>query len=237
MTDKEIKKMIKNAYVLEATESETRFVKTHTKRSLQIVDVLKLELRYMGLQSILAGFALCLICLFMVKIENLETMWAFSSMIPFGVMIPMILLSRSERCGMDEMEATCRFSLRFVRLVRMCIIGVFTLVLFMGVGIIMRTRLAITFIDYIVCVITPYLVSDFGAMLVARRWHNKENIYGIFVVCIVSSLIPFVIKLFRQSGFLSDVAIVVITAILLIAVVRESIKYVKESENLSWNLC
>lgn len=74
-------------------------------------------------------------------------------------------------------------------------------------------------------------------MLVTRRWHRKENIYGIFAVCITSSLIPFVVKHFRQSGFLSDVAIVVITVTLLIAIIRECIKYVKESENISWNLC
>ena len=237
MTDKEIKKMIKNAYVLPTTESETRFVKRNEKRSLQIVDVLKVEFEFMGLQSILAGFALCLLCLLVVKMENLETMCFFSSMIPFGAMIPMILLSKSERCGMDEMEAACRFSLRFVRLVRMCIIGVFTLALFIGIGIILRTRFAITGIDYLACVITPYLVSDFGAMLVTRRWHSKDNIYGIFAACITSSLIPFVVKHFMQSGFLSDVAIVVITVTLLIAIIRESIKYVKESENISWNLC
>ena len=138
---------------------------------------------------------------------------------------------------MDEMEASCRFSLRFVRLVRMCIIGVFALVLFLCVGTIMKTLYAFTVIDYIAYVITPYLASDFGAMLVTRRWHSKENIYGIFAACITSSLIPFVVKHFRQSGFLSDVAIVVITVTLLIAIIRESIKYVKESENISWNLC
>lgn len=237
MTDKELKKLLKGAYALQTTESEKRFVRRYEKRSLQTIDVLRLEFRYMGLQSILAGAILCLLCMLMVKMEDTDMMWMLSSLIPLCAVIPMILLSKSERCGMDEMEASCRFSLRFVRLVRMCIIGAFALVLFLCVGTIMKTLYAFTVIDYIAYVITPYLASAFGAMLVTRRWHGKENIYGILAVCILSGLVPFVVKTFMQSGLLSDVAIVMIAAILLTAVIRESIKYVKESEYISWNLC
>lgn len=237
MTDKELKEELKNAYSLQTSAREINFVRRYEKRSLRILEVLKLEFRYMGLQSVLAGVLLCLLCALVVKVENTDMMWTFSSLIPFGALIPLFFLSKSEKYGMDEMEASCRFSLSFIRLVRMCIIGVFTLGLLLGVGIIVKTLCDLTIIDYMACVITPYLTSDLGAMYVTRRWHKKENIYGIFAVCIVSSLVPFVVRLFRQSGLLSDATIVIISAVLLLAVIRESIKYVKESENLSWNLC
>lgn len=237
MTDKDLKKMLKNAYALPATENEKSFIRRNEKRSLRLFDVMKLEFRYMGLSCILAGVVLCLLCLVAVKMNDVDKMWFFSSLIPICAVIPLILLSRSERCGMAEMEVSCRFSLRYIRLVRMCIIGVFALGLLSTIGGIMKALCAVAIIDYIACVITPYLVSDFGAMLVTRRWHGKENIYGILAVCIASSLVPFAVKQFRQSGFLTDTAIVVIAAALLIAVIRESVMYVKESEIISWNLC
>lgn len=237
MRDKELKKKLKNAYSLQVTKSEKNFLRRYEKRTLRLMDVLQLEFRYMGLQSIPAGVLFCLVCALVVKMENMDMIWTFSSMIPFCAVIPMILLSKSERNGMDEVEASCRFSLNFIRLVRMCIIGAFTLGLFLSAGIILKILCDFSIIDYIAGIITPYLVSDLGAMYVTRRWHKKDNIYGIFAMCVASSLVPLAVKLFRQTGVLSDSAIVVISAALLIAVIRESIKYVKESENISWNLC
>jgi len=236
MTEKEIKEMLKEAYALPSTESGKRFIRRYEKRSLQIFDVIKLEFRYMGAKSILLLLALCMLFMLLVKTNNTDTIWLLSSLLPFFAVIPVTLLSKSERYGMDELEASCRFSLTFIRLVRMCIIGVATLGIFLITGIAMRVLYAFSITDYIVCIITPYLVSDFGAILVTRRWHDKQNIYGILAVCIVSSLVPFVEKIIRQSGILPDAAIVAISGVLLIAVLRESILYIKESENVSWNL-
>lgn len=233
MTDKELKNMIKNAYALPTTESEKRFVRSYEKRYLQIKDVLKSEFKYMGFKSILSGVILCLIFITVMKMDNSDKMWVISAMIPFCAVIPMVLISRSERYGMDEIEASCRFSLRFLRFVRMFIIGIFTIGLLLSIGIIMKVLSAFTIIEYIACVLTPYLISDLGAMIVTRRWHGNENVYGIFAVCIASSLVPFIVKMLR----LHDTAIVAIAAVIFIAVIRECVKYVKESENISWNLC
>lgn len=237
MTDRELKRMIKNAYDLPITENEKSFIRRYEKRSLQIFDVIKLELEYMRLTSILMGAVWGVFIYLAYRMKDTDTMWVCSSLIPFCAVIPIILLSKSERYKMDEIEASCRFSLRFIKLVRMCIIGVFALGLLLGAGIIMKVLYSFTIIDYTVCVITPYLVSDYGAMLVTRRWHGKGNIFGVLAVCIVSSLVPSTVKMFRQTGILPDAVIVAIAGILLVAIIRESLMYIKESENVSWNLC
>ena len=47
MTDKEIMKMLKNAYALPETEKEKHFVRKYEKRSLQISDIIRTEFPYM----------------------------------------------------------------------------------------------------------------------------------------------------------------------------------------------
>ena len=92
-------------------------------------------------------------------------------------------------------------------------------------------------VDCLVLVAVPYLVSTYGAMIVTRKWHSKDNIFGILTVCLFSGLIPFATKSARLSGQISDKVIILLIAILLAAIVRECRLYIKESEDLSWNLC
>lgn len=237
MTDKEIKRMISNAYMLPETDKGRSFVRNHEKRSLRIMDILKVEFRYMGIPSVFSSLFLWVLFLIVSRTRDMDVIWIVSALIPLCAIVPMILLSGSERYGMDELEASSRFSLRYVRLVRMLIIGLFTIGVFGGIGIIMKTISFISCIDYMIFVVIPYLLSDFGAMLVARKWYGKENIFGIIAVCVLGSLIPYGIRMIRNAGRLPDVILVSLTVFLLVAVIGECVLYVKESENISWNLC
>ena len=237
MTDREIKEMLKNAYTLSESQNEKRFVRKYEKRSLQILEIIKLEIRYMGVQSIMSGMVFTVLMWMIAKTENMDLIWAVSSMIPVCAMVPMILLSRSERNGMFELEASTRFSLRFVRLVRMFIVGIITMGLFIALGIVLKAIAILSGEDYLIMVVIPYLVSDLGAMSVTRKWHRKDNVIGIFALCIFCSFLPHAIRGIRIAGQLPDVFIGIVIIMLVALVIRECILYVKESENLSWNLC
>ena len=105
MTDKEIKKMLSNAYSTNESIKGKKFVNNHEKRSRRILDVFKIELRYMGLQSVVAGLILCLLFLIVAHMNDINFMWTMSSLIPICAALPIFLLSKSERYGMDELEA------------------------------------------------------------------------------------------------------------------------------------
>lgn len=237
MTDREIVKRVRTAYALSETAKGKRFVREHEKRSMQILDIIKLEFKYMGLQSLVAGIILCISFLIVAKTWDFDSVWTVSSLIPICAVIPVFFLSKSERCGMVELEASSRFSLRFVRLVRMFIIGLFTMGLFLAIGIILKSVSMVTEIEYVIFVIIPYLVSVFGAMLVARKWHGRENIFGLFGTCVFGSVLPFLIKEIRSAGVFPDLFLGVAAVILFVAVIREGYFYIKESENVSWNWC
>ena len=236
MTDRELKKMLAAAYTLPETAKEKQFIRRYEKRTLQIPDILRTEFRYMGWQSILTGAILCMIFGAVIKMGNPEMIWAVSALIPVAAVIPVLLLSRSERYGMAELEAASRFSLRFLRLVRMFIIGVFTLGLLLMLGVILRFFSVFTRIDYLMAVVIPYLTSVYGAMLIARKRQGKENVLWILAVCLLGGMLPFAMREIRNAGQLSGMVPAAVTAALFTAAVKECILYVKESENVSWNL-
>ena len=236
MTDKEIKMKLKNAYVVSETEKEKQFVRKYEERSLQLSSIIKMELRYMGLKSILTGIVPVALLLMAAGTEDTDMVWVIASFVPACVLTPMVLLSRSERFGMEELEAASRFSLRFIRIVRMFILGIFSLVLLFSVGIILRITATASVMDHMMLVVFPYLVSAYGAMLVTRKWHGKENIFGVLAVCVFGGLLPYAERAIRLSGQSANNIILLLIAMILGAMFRECKLYVKESENLSWNL-
>lgn len=237
MTDKEIKRMLKTAYASPETEKEKSFVRKNEKRSLQLSCIIKVEFRYMGLKSLLAGVILTALLLAAAKTEDTDMVWTFASFIPMCALIPMVLLSRSERYGMDELEAASRFSLCFIRIVRMLILGLFSMVLLLAAGVVLRVTGTASVMEQMALVVFPYLISAYGAMLVTRKWHGKENIFGVLAVCAFSGLLPYVIRPVILSGQLPNGVFLPVIVLLLGVMVRECTLYVKESENLSWNLC
>lgn len=237
MTDREIKKMLKHAYAWPETDKEKAFIRKYEKRSLQLISIIKIECRYMGIQSIYAGLVLCALLFLLARNQDMDMVWTLSSLIPIGALIPMVLLSRSERFGMSELEAASRFSLRYIRIVRMFIMGIFSTLLLLAVSLILQEASLGKPVDCLAFVAVPYLISTYGAMVVTRKWHSKDNIFGVLAVCLFSGLIPFATKMARLSGQLTDVVLILLSAVLLAAIIREARLYVKESENLSWNLC
>lgn len=237
MTDREIKKMLKAAYASPENEKEKVFIRRYEKRSLHLMSIIKIEARYMGIQSVYAGLVLCMLLFVLARNQDADMVWTVSSLIPVGSLIPMILLSGSERFGMAELEAVSRFSLRYIRTIRMFMMGIFSMVLLAAVSIILLAATVGNTVDCLVFVAVPYLISTYGAMIVTRKWHSRDNIFGVLAVCLFSGLIPFAVKAVRLSGQLSDKVIIFLAAVLLAAVIRECRLYVKESEDLSWNLC
>lgn len=67
MTNKELKKRLKNAYKTMPSEREKAFIRKYEKRRMQIFDVLKIEIKYMGLKSFLTGLFLCILLFLTAK--------------------------------------------------------------------------------------------------------------------------------------------------------------------------
>lgn len=233
MTDRELKAMLRQAYSSPETDQEKRFLRMYQKRSLHLGAILKMELRYMGFWSFLTGIVLCLLLLAAVKSGEMDTVWTISAFLPAGAFVPMVLLQRSERFGMQELEAASRFSLRFVRLVRMLILGLASMVLLLAVSLILKRNLDIGGMELLLIAFVPYLSSVLGGLMITRVWHRQESLLGLGAVCTLCGLLP---QLIREWN-LPDGMYLMLFIVLTLALVRESTLFVKESENVIWNLC
>lgn len=236
MTDKELKHMLKNAYVLPESDSSQRFIKEHEIRFRQLLDVIKNEFYYMGIKSIFAGLILCGLFVAMALNGDENMIWIMSSTLPICSLIPMIHILHSGKCGMCELEAASRFSLKFIRLIRMFILGIFSSVVILGGSIFLRKIWICGMLDIVIYMLFPYFVSIWGSLFIARKWHGKESEIGVPLICIATGFLPTIIREFRNVYIVPDYMYVILSVIIMVAAVRECVDYINERSDLSWNL-
>lgn len=239
MKIRNIKILLKTAYSLNESDSEKQFIRAYEEKHMQLWEVVKVEFGFMGIKSALAALIL-LIVLFAASFNNTEYgLWCVSSMLPLFAMLVAFIIGSSERYEMDELESACRFSLSFVRMVRMLIIGVISLVLLALCIAIIQRNSAETLIVIICCVSCPYLLNIFGCLFITRKIHNKEDIFACAGITCFTCLLPTLVKARILRMFMSACDLWAGIALLLIIIltVRESIIYVQEGDKKIWNLC
>ena len=237
MKNSELKAMLQNAYAVNPTEKENCFVRKYERRHMRFRDVLVLELKYMGIKSVAAGVILCAVLFFFARQGDVRVKWMASSLLPLFALLPSAIVGSSERYGMQELEASSRFSLQLIRMARMLIWGTLSLIIILLGTIFFQnyfeTNILITgcFVGF------PYLFSVWGCLLITRKWHSKDNIYGCVGVTVLSCMMPLFIELLKLWEYVTKPAVSIAVIVILIAAVRESILYVRDGEDLSWNLC
>ena len=236
MNNRHIKNALKDAYQVEQTESRKAFIEKYEKRNLQILEILKIEFRYMGMKSMLAGILLCLVLYYISKSGNDYLMWGLSSVLPIFVLLLVTLIGKSERHGMCELEAASRFSFRFIRMIRMLILGVFSMIFIFIASVSLKNTINTNMIETFSFIGCPYFLNVGGCIFITRKWHSKENIYGCAGLTLFSCLLPFIAD---KTEFLSKVdsryMLIALIALILLTV-KESILYIRESEEVAWNL-
>ena len=237
MTDRELKEMIRRAYAVAETARSRQFLSKYEKRSLQWKEIFMIEFSHMGFQSVLRGILVCVFLFGLCMVSDKQIIGIVSLFIPFFSFVPMLQLGHSEKYQMAELEAASRFSLRFVRLVRMLFLSVFSSMIVMASGFILRNIYSVSLIEILISILMPYLGSLLGGIVFTRKWHGKECVPGIAAICTVSGLIPFCLRYLQNVLMLSEYFYILLCAGLLVMFVKESIMYIKESENALWNLC
>lgn len=236
MTDKAMKDLLKNAYKISETDREKVFLKKYEKRSMHIFDVFRLEFKYMSVRSMVSGMMLVLFFALISFSKNPELIWYISGLLPVAGLILISGLGKSERYGMQELEAASRFSLRFIKAVRMFIMGCATLFIVIATSIVMQEKTDFNFITILGLIGTPYMLNAWGNLIVTRRWHEKENIYGCLLVALVTCMLPALMEKAISYELIQPFILIILLLVVSALTVRESLLYIKEREDLSWNL-
>ncbi len=237
MTDRELKKQLKAAYRLPASDTRNRFVRKHERRSLQFVCILRIEMQHMGLRSALAGGIVFLLLYAGCRAGSPEVSWALSCLIPAAAVTPVAAMGRSERYGMAELEAASRFSCPFVHLVRLLILGAFSIAVLPAACIRQASALHTDAHGILLAVAVPYLLNIYGGLAMTRKWHGRESVYAVIAAGTATSLLPVLLHRMQQSGEVSAGTVLCILAVVVLGIIRECGTYVKESGEKAWNLC
>lgn len=237
MTDKELKRLINsNAYALPETESEKSFIRINSRRSNQLWEIIMTEFRHMGIYSLLAGLLLCGILFWASKTCDMEIMWTISSISPAASLIPMLLLAKSEWYGMSELEMACRFSLSFIRMARMVILGAMSfLIIFLELFITVGSLYS-NVLEIVMYMLIPYFVCICGGLSITRKCHGKKGAYGVVATNLMSAFLPTLIRDIQKTEVVPGFVYAVVLAILTAAIISEGKKYINERNELSWNL-
>lgn len=232
---RQLKKQIRSAYAFDASRGEKDFIRQHEQRSLQLWDIIMDELKFMGWKSILSGTFLCIILIFVSRNNEPASVWSMSSFLPLLALLLTVVLGRSERYKMSELEASCRFSLRFVRTVRMFIVGIASLlIVFLGTYAVSRGQGG-SFIVAMYHVACPYLLNVFACLLITRKWHSKEDLFACAGATFITCLIPSMVNALHLGVALADTEAAILLILLLSMTVIESVLYVKEGDKVIWN--
>lgn len=236
MTDKDMKQLLKNAYQISPSVRERDFLKMYENRSMHIWDVFVLEIKYMGIRSILSGVMLILVIGLIYLSENPQLMWYVSGILPVVGLLLISGLGKSERYGMQELEGVARFSVCAVKAIRIFIVGGISLIIVTAISVLLQGKTGVGFMTILGFIGTPYMLNAWGNLMITRRLHGKDNLYGCLAVAGVSCMLPMLMEKAIQLGVIQPIVILLVLAAAFALTVRESVLYIKEREDLSWNL-
>ena len=237
MNDKKIKTMLKKAYQISPSQREKDFLKKNEKRTPQLFDIITLEFKYLRLNSFLSAGILIVIFYLISMSENPKLMWYVSGALPVIGLLLLANLGKSEKYGMHELESSSRFSLKFIKTVRMFILGLAAITLIITVSVMLQGKTCLSFASVLGFVGTPYMINVWGNLLITRRWHGKGNISGCLSITVLSCMLPILIEKAICLQVIRPFFITVLLVIISFLAVRESILYIKEREDLLWNYC
>ena len=230
MKNSELKRLIKSAYGIEASR-KNEFIKKYQRRELNYRELLRVQLQYMGAQlTAVFGYTLTMLLgtLANIDVDLAKIVAVFA---PLAALFALTGLGKSKKYGMEEIEMSSRFSLRTITIIRLAIMLAASCALraVTGMGL---------FVSFAAAGV-PYLVTTFLCMLLIRRWHSPKNIYGCVVIAAgVSAAMFGGIDILEHccAGLCRSV----LSGVLLISVGLTAVEvcgYIRESEELQWNLC
>ena len=238
MRNTELKVLIKNAYSIEAS-GKKEFIKKYQRRELNYRELLCIQLQYMGAQlTTICGYALAMLLGTLADI-NANMAKIIAILTPLAALFALTGLGKSEKYAMEEIEMSSRFSLRTIKIIRLAIIGIAGLAVMLAASCALRAITGMSLFVSFAAAGVPYLLTTFLCMLLIRRWHSPKNIYGCVVIAagVCAAMFGGIEFLESCCAGLCRAALPGVLLLSAALTAAEGCRYIKESEELQWNLC
>ncbi len=239
MKDSELKERIQNAYRLEPSERQTAFVRTHRQRERKLPQLLMMQLGYRKRQYF--ALLLCLLGFSVFAGYGIDEtqMRSLAAFLPFLSVFALADLGSSQRYGMEELEMSARLSRRMLKALRLAAVGLAGFLSILIATVLLKLFSFYSVQAALLLAGVPYLLTTSSCMMLIRKWHEKENIYGCIAIAACVCAASLTAGTHPAFALLtsSRISCSALFAATLLWAVWEFKIYLKESEEYQWNLC
>ena len=174
--DKKIKKAMSYVYRAPEPVRKKAFLKKYRRRELGRRDFLLTQAGYIRWWVWTASVLLFGGVLWLASRRDRQTVWVAAALTPFLALLIVVENGKSRFYGMEELELSCRMSLRTVALARMLILGLFHLLLFGLLIPVTAAWGAVGLFRAALYLLTPYLLTAALGMDLTRRCRGQEGL-------------------------------------------------------------
>lgn len=210
-----------------------RFLRQFGAKKIQMLPLIVMQIKYISKWVWVISGIFCGITYAVLEVVELKYLSMILALIPFLVMLSVTDSMRSYQYGMEELEASARFSLKSIVMARLLIFGFENLLV-----LLIMTELLNTHIEFhAVYIFVPYFVTAGGSLYIVRNIRGNESIFfccalAVFV-CGLQILLPWQYKECYLPQYIPIWAIVCIIGVFI--TIKESYRTIRMTEELAWN--
>lgn len=232
-----LKKQIAKAFDAPASRNKKSFVRLLPRPHISIERFIISQIPFIKKSVWLLSVLIVLPMAWGASFTRENTVWIVSAFTTFLALLLITESVKSSLYGMNELEMTSRFSLKSIVLARLIILGIFNLGIFCIIIPICHIANCISFVQTVVYLFVPYLLTTSISLYIVRCFRNKEAIYGCmaaaFFVSVADVTLRYAANFIFQTNYL--VGWVVSTLLLMMFTVKELYQTFNKTEGFLWN--
>lgn len=232
MRNDQLKQELKAAFSAPQPRRKAEFLRQAPVPSISNVTFIWMQLRFLRRSFLLlSAAAFGVLLLFSTSVKP-EMLWLISAVSPFLALSILTTKWRSYTCGMEELEFATRFSLKSLMLARMGSLSALHAMILLA-GTLCLGRHGVWLLEAGAYLLLPYCTTISVALPLTRKYHGRELPYlCVFVSALVSAG---VMAVHSCTLHLTMAFAMLVLAIEGFIIVSEIAKFIRQTEELSWN--
>lgn len=224
---------LKKLYEAPKPVGKRAFLRKMEPQPLNIRSILWMQCFYISKWEWILSFILIGSTVVLSRLNEKDVLGMVLAAMPFLAVVSVSDSVRSVTWGMSELEMSSRFSLKSVVLSRMVIAGIVNLVLELFLALLAGGD----FCETILYLLTPYLVSAYGSLVLVRKIAGKDGVFACMgfgvIVGAAAGFSTLQITWIYQAQYMG----VWLLAVVFLAYLtyRESRRNIQKMEEIVWN--
>lgn len=235
--NKQLKRDLQRFYQAPEPVHKRIFLQQFDDGTITVFEFVRMQAAYIHKWNWLLAGAVFLLALVGSRMADRSMVWCLSAAIPFLALMTVTEINQSVRWGMSELELSARFSLKFVTLARLLILGIGNFILLMVLIPVICIWQQTAIIDSAIHILIAYLLPTFFNLIIVRKIHGRESLYACMGVTVLISAGYMIMGYLpvRAAELVSMEMWLGIFGLLVILTGRELTKVVKQTEEYVWS--